>query len=197
MAYMSQFKTSHPTSKPLARQLAKAELSQPRPQRFGWWIGLLTMLMLFSQATLADGRVQCIQAALQAAQAHGVPWQIMVGIVLVESSARPTALNIDGTPVFADSLAQAEQIALAAHQDGANIDAGCFQISSRWHGPDYYRWLDPDRSAEYAAAYLRNLLDRHHTWREAVARYHSGDPDRGVAYVRRVAIVIRKYFENF
>lgn len=46
--------------------------------------------------------------------------------------------------------------------------------------------LTPVENVAYGAMYLRQLYDEHGTWGEAVRRYHSGDPARGDAYLRRV-----------
>ena len=70
-----------------------------------------------------------------------------------------------------------------------NIDVGCMQINLRYH-PHAFENLneafDPSGNAAYAGAHLRQLREDHGSWNQAVARYHSGNPERGAAYRKAV-----------
>ena len=72
--------------------------------------------------------------------------------------------------------------------DLANTGLGLMQINYRYHGfkADYERWLDPHFNAEYAASYLRSLIDEHGSV-EAAVRYYccGGKGDFQKVYLQR------------
>ncbi|MEX2642399.1 MAG: hypothetical protein WD270_03035 [Acetobacterales bacterium] len=71
----------------------------------------------------------------------------------------------------------------------SNIDVGCMQVNLHYH-PDAFPSLeaafDPAVNAAYAGQFLRGLRDKHRSWHMAIQRYHSSDPDRYIAYRRKV-----------
>ena len=71
----------------------------------------------------------------------------------------------------------------------SNIDVGCMQVNLHYH-PDAFPSLeaafDPAFNAAYAGQFLRRLRDEHRSWHMAIQRYHSSDPERYVAYRRKV-----------
>jgi Transglycosylase SLT domain len=145
-----------------------------------------------NQACDAAGRAAELEAAL--------PTNLLLAIGQVESG-RPDALtrrvapwpwtvNADGVGrFFPDEAAAIEFVRLAEGSGARDVDVGCFQISLTDH-PDAFATLadafDPARNADYAAGFLRRLQNRTGSWDSAVADYHSGTPDLGLPYERRV-----------
>ncbi|WP_372395356.1 transglycosylase SLT domain-containing protein (plasmid) [Azospirillum sp. HJ39] len=138
----------------------------------------------------------CDLAAQVAASVLPIPRDLLVSVAQVESSRQPWVLNIDGR----DSRHATRQEAAAAMRraldaGASNVDAGCWQISSRWHGRAFRHpddMLDPLRNALYASLYLLDLRQESGNWTLAVQRYHSRDPARGDAYAGRVADVLSR-----
>lgn len=154
---------------------------------------ILLILILLPGAALA-ARGACERAARVAATESGVPVDILLAITLVETSrggaSWPWTLNHDGRGLWFPSATEAERAASAILAQGGTADIGCFQINSRWHGSAFAsvdRMLDPVENALYAARYLLRLHGERGDWAAAIAAYHSRDPDRGRAYLDRVA----------
>ncbi len=130
---------------------------------------------------------------------EGIPPGLMTAIARVESgrssdgsfSAWPWTLNQGGDGTWHDSRSAAAAALEALLAQGiTNVDIGCMQLNWRWHGhafPDAATMLDPKRNTAHAARFLADLFAETGDWTEAVARYHSRDPDRGAAYAARVA----------
>jgi hypothetical protein len=70
-----------------------------------------------------------------------------------------------------------------------SIDVGCFQINLLHHPKAFTsigEALDPSSNARYAGQFLTSLYARTGNWSDAVASYHSAQPERGNAYRARV-----------
>jgi len=131
----------------------------------------------------------------------GLPPGLLGAIALVETgraspSGRPEpwpwSWNAEGRGGVAPSRAAAVA-AVAALQAGGvrSIDVGCMQVNLMHH-PDAFPNLDaafdPVGNARYAARFLARLRGASPGWEGAIARYHSGEAERGAAYERRVAL---------
>jgi Transglycosylase SLT domain len=148
-----------------------------------------------SQACAAAGHAAELEAAL--------PADLLLSIGLVESgradaltgrlAAWPWTVNVDGVGrFFPDKGAAILFVRLAEASGARDVDVGCFQISLADH-PDAFATLadafDPVQNADYAAGFLRRLQSRTGSWDSAIADYHSGTPDLGLPYERRVLAV--------
>jgi len=99
-------------------------------------------LLAAGPASAAAPADLCRRAAVEAADRHGVPREIMLAITLTETRRRgdpwPWTLNVEGRGHWfearADALAHARG-ALAAGR--RSVDVGCFQINTRWHGHNF------------------------------------------------------------
>ena len=144
----------------------------------------------------------CEALAAQAGAAAGLPEGLLPAIARVESGTRtdqgrrawPWTLNQGGDGSYHPTKAEA-----LAHLDGLlangvrNVDLGCMQLNWHWHGaafPDAATMMDPQHNTRYAAAFLKDLHARHGSWTQAVAHYHSANPQRGAAYAAKVAKVL-------
>ena len=102
----------------------------------------------------------------------------------------PWTVDAGGDGQFFASRAAAIAAARALRQAGVQaIDVGCLQIDLRDH-PGAFRSLDaafdPVENARYAAGFLNRLFARLHSWKAAVAAYHSQSPALGRPYRRLV-----------
>lgn len=153
------------------------------------------------QSTSTPGSL-CDRAAANAAQASGVPIDILLAISRVESGRKtdgtlspwPWTINADGKGSFYDTEAEAIAAAQAHLTDGTGtFDIGCFQLNIRWHGEAFSTFeemFDPERNADYAARFLTSLYEETGTWADAVAAYHSRTPDLAQSYLDRVKAVL-------
>jgi hypothetical protein len=172
--------------------------------KFGGIIGALLALSVSAGARADTPPAQTCEAAGRAAElAAALPANLLLSIGRVESG-RPDALtgrivpwpwtvNADGIGRFFPNEAAAIAFVRLAEASGArDVDVGCFQISLQDH-PDAFATLedafDPVRNANEAAGFLRRLQSRTGSWDSAIADYHSGTPDLGLPYERRVLAV--------
>jgi hypothetical protein len=144
----------------------------------------------------------CDLAASNAAQATGVPIDILLAILRVESARQidgalepwPWTINADGKGTFYETKAEAVAAAEAHLTDGTGtFDVGCFQLNIRWNGEAFSTFdemFDPERNADKAARFLASLFQETGSWADAVAAYHSRTPDLGQAYLDRVKAVL-------
>lgn len=144
----------------------------------------------------------CDRAAARAAEASGVPIDILLAISRVETGRRkdgtlspwPWTINADGKGAFFDSKAEAVAAATAHLTDGTGtFDVGCFQLNIRWHGGSFSTlddMFDPDQNATYAAKFLNTLYQEAGNWADAVAAYHSRTPDLAQTYLNQVKTVL-------
>lgn len=159
------------------------------------------LLILFAQADPAragsDLATLCDAAANRAAATSDVPFNLLRAIARTESgrngSPWPWATNQDGQGAWHDTKDAAVTAAAQIIDAGGDVDIGCFQINSRWHGdqfPSVTAMFDPDQNAAYASRFLSELHAQTGDWSAAVAAYHSRDPDRGAAYLARVSAML-------
>jgi hypothetical protein len=142
----------------------------------------------------------CAKATNLVEREEAIPRQLLRAISKIESGrfhprkqvvmAWPWTVMAEGRGRYLASKedAIAEVVALQA-KGVRNIDVGCMQINLRYH-PDAFRDLeeafDPVANVRYSALFLKSLVAEHRTWSKAVAYYHSGNPDRYVAYRSKV-----------
>lgn len=147
-----------------------------------------------SDALLCRDRIARIE------RAEGLPAGLLQAVALAESGRYdpdrgtllpwPWTVNAGGEGVYLPSKAEAiRHVERLRAQGRTNVDVGCLQINLGWHPnafPDLDSAFDPETNAAYAAAFLATLREEAGSWELAVERYHSRDPDRGLAYRERV-----------
>ena len=170
---------------------------------------ILALLATLAAATAAaPARAQegddwsvCRRAIAAVEPGSGIPAGLLGAIALVEAgraspSGRPEpwpwSWNAEGETGSAPSKAAAVAAVAAMRARGVrSIDVGCMQVNLLHH-PDAFPNLeaafDPPTNARYAARFLGRLRAASPDWGEAIGRYHSGEPERGAAYNRRVAL---------
>ncbi|MBB5693056.1 lytic transglycosylase domain-containing protein, partial [Muricoccus pecuniae] len=144
----------------------------------------------------------CRQAIAEAEPSSGLPPGLLGAIALVESGARdpatgraspwPWSYNAEGAGRAAPGRAEAiAEVSALLARGVRSVDVGCMQVNLLHH-PRAFASLaegfDPRANLAYAIRFLRELYARTGDWGEAVARYHSGEAERGQAYRRRVAL---------
>ncbi|MCA0995409.1 transglycosylase SLT domain-containing protein [Alloyangia pacifica] len=153
-------------------------------------------------AAATEASLRCDSAALEAAQALGVPVPMMRAITRVETGRRqngqlrpwPWTVNLGGDGHWFNSAAEARAFASAHVARGRqNIDIGCFQVNYRWHGRAFAstdQMFDPEANALYAARFLKRLYAETGGWDAAVAAYHSRTPEYARRYMARYRSVL-------
>jgi soluble lytic murein transglycosylase-like protein len=145
-------------------------------------------------------RLACAVAGHDAELRSALPANLLLSIGLVESGRTdplsgerypwPWTVNVDGTGYFFPSASAAAAFARLAAASGArDVDVGCFQVSLNYHGAAFASVdaaFDPATSAAFAARFLNALRMRSGSWEAAIADYHSGLPELGLPYERRV-----------
>ena len=123
---------------------------------------------------------------------YGIPVGLLTAMSYVESNWRgapwPWALNINGTPYYAASAADAARMMTdPLGRIRRDVAVGCLQIHMKFHAEAFaapHHALEPRANVAYAGRYLRMLRDRHGSWVDAVA--HFGGDTRSPEYVCRV-----------
>lgn len=165
----------------------------------------LTLLLLTAGPAASeptDSRL-CDIAATSAADAWGIPSQVLLGITRIETGKTrngkldpwPWTINLDGQGHWFDSAEAAITFAQAQIAAGnTNFDVGCFQINLSWH-KDAFASLeeafDPTKNAAYAASFLSSLAKTEGNWRDATAAYHSKTPEFAQQYIARIEPILR------
>ncbi|WP_376087888.1 transglycosylase SLT domain-containing protein [Roseomonas sp. CCTCC AB2023176] len=116
-------------------------------------------------------RAACLEATRAAERRHGIPDGLMVAIALAESGLHAYAMNVGGRPHFPPSAEEARRIYLAAG-NASYLMAGCVQVNARVHARGDAWPLDPRRSADWGAEYLRTHYDRIGNWPDAIRRWN-------------------------
>lgn len=132
----------------------------------------------------------CLTAAMNAAKATGVPYEVLLSIALVEtgrdSRPWPWTVNHAGEGKWFDTRNGAEEWAQSILDRGeTSLDVGCFQLNIRWHSKGFTSltdMLDPERNAAYAAEFLAAKHAETGNWSAAAAAYHSQTPEHAEAY---------------
>ncbi len=149
-----------------------------------------------------DPWLACRRAILAAERGSGLPPGLLLAIALVETgrgdlrSGRfepwPWSWNAEGEghvePTREAAVAAVSGL-LARGQ--RSVDIGCMQVNLLYH-PEAFRSVaegfDPATNTRYAVRFLQELRARTGNWADSIAQYHSGDPERGAGYQRRVVL---------
>ena len=105
----------------------------------------------------------------------------------------PWTWNVEGEGHTAPSRAAAvSEVAALLARGQRSVDVGCMQVNLLHHPtafPTLEEAFDPTANVRYAIAFLQELRARTGDWAQAIANYHSGQVERGLAYHRRVMLV--------
>ncbi|KIC40367.1 tail length tape measure protein [Ruegeria sp. ANG-R] len=144
----------------------------------------------------------CDRAARRAAQAEGVPLDVLRAIARVETGREldgrlepwPWTVNREGQGYWFTSEIEAKSYVFNIFKSGArSFDVGCFQINYRWHGQAFRSidaMFDPDENAAYAARFLAQLYAELGSWPAAAGAYHSRTRHHAAAYSDRFQTVL-------
>ncbi|MFT8244455.1 transglycosylase SLT domain-containing protein [Roseomonas sp. BN140053] len=144
----------------------------------------------------------CRSAIAALEPGSGLPPGLLGAIGLVESGRQdprtgrpepwPWSYNVEGVShAPATKAAAVAEVSALLARGTRSVDVGCMQVNLLHH-PDAFATLDqafdPQANLRYAIRFLLQLRARTNDWGDAVARYHSGEAERGSAYSRRVAL---------
>jgi soluble lytic murein transglycosylase-like protein len=149
---------------------------------------------------IADAADVCGAYAEETERAEGIPSGLVLAVALAESGrwlaergysqAWPWTVTAGGDSFYLaskqDALRKVRELQAAGR---SNIDVGCMQVNLGYHGEAFESLdeaLEPASNVAYGARYLKRLRIRTRSWARATARYHSSDPDRGMAYREKV-----------
>ena len=164
-------------------------------------LGLLAALPGVAVAQDA-GWTACRAAIAAAKPASGLPPGLLLAIALVEADRHdqrigrvepwPWSWNSGGEGRAAPTrdAAVAKVSALLA-RGVRSIDIGCMQVNLLHHPSAFggvAEGFDPPTNIRYAIGFLRELRARTGDWAQAIAHFHSGEAERGLAYHRRVVL---------
>ncbi|MDR1397145.1 MAG: lytic transglycosylase domain-containing protein [Desulfarculales bacterium] len=125
---------------------------------------------------------------VRACKEMNMPLDLALAIADTESGLNPNALNIAGRS-FNLSRGKAIQAAQEAQAAGKSFDIGIMQINCQWlakFDTDIETAFDILINIKLGLWILKQEIAAHgFTWK-AVARYHSPDENRGLAYARTV-----------
>lgn len=156
-----------------------------------------------ARAGAVDAMALCRNAAITAADVHGIPREVMVAITLVETRTKrdgvsgpwPWTVNVAGKGRWFDSRAGALVHAQAALSRGqTSFDVGCFQLNYKWHGMHFGsidEMFEPAPSGDYAARFLKSLHAETGDWIKASGLYHSRTAKHAKRYRTLVARTVR------
>ncbi|WP_299984275.1 transglycosylase SLT domain-containing protein [uncultured Ruegeria sp.] len=143
----------------------------------------------------------CDRAARRAAQAEGVPLDVLRAITRVETGRAldgrlepwPWTVNREGQGYWFASEVEAKSYVFDIFKSGVrSFDIGCFQINYRWHGKAFRSidaMFDPDENATYAARFLAQLYAELGSWPAAAGAYHSRTQHHAASYSDRFQAV--------
>jgi hypothetical protein len=137
-------------------------------------------------AEAAGPRSACLEAVRAAEIRYDLPDGLLVSIALAESGLHAHALNIGGRAYYPDSTASARAL-LSSALPGQSIMAGCVQVNARVHARNSDWPLNPERSADWGARYLRQHYNNTGDWVTALQRWNgdlSGGPNTLVCRVQ-------------
>jgi hypothetical protein len=138
----------------------------------------------------------CEAMAARIGAEEGLPVGLLPAIARIESGRRvgqdvrawPWTLNHAGQGLYFDTQQEALAYLRRTVDEGpSNIDVGCMQVNHYWHGSNFASvesMLNPETNIRYAVRFLKELYASEGSWDQAVAHYHSPDPDRGSRYYR-------------
>lgn len=147
-----------------------------------------------------DNGLDCRDMVDDAERRYRIPGQMLAAIALAESGrwmvddkafvAWPWSVYAEGKGRhFENKAAAVATVKALLKKDVRNIDVGCMQVNLHYHPdafPDLQAAMEPGTNIDYAARLLRRLYDKHRSWYQAVARYHSATKKLHVPYRRKV-----------
>ncbi len=166
-------------------------------------IGLfLSNIAIGSEPSSLPAEARCATYFPQEAHINALPRGLLESIAQIETGGAGERVSADGWPwaihvnndsrffaTKADAVQEAQRLQA---QGEDSLDVGCMQVNLHYH-PGAFSSLeeafDPAHNVAYAARFLASLHANHVSWPEAVARYHSADPERGGPYSARVMAI--------
>jgi soluble lytic murein transglycosylase-like protein len=156
-------------------------------------------------STLRDSN-RCTRYFQSYEQQYKIPPNLLKAVSVTESGVYhkeskrlvpwPWAVNSQGKGYFFKTKQEAIAAVRTMLNKGiSSIDVGCMQINLHYH-PKAFSTLDqafePKYNIAYAANFLQDNFARQHSWRTAVASYHSETPELGRPYMKKVLELWRK-----
>lgn len=160
------------------------------------WL-VLAMRPADADLAVTDADRLCDRAALRAALRFDVPYAVLQAITRTETGRQngsglhpwPWTVNMEGQGTWFATQDAARAYVFQHFKRGArSFDVGCFQINFKWHGAGFQSiddMFDPQKNADYAAAFLKRLHGELGNWSNAAGAYHSRTPEFANRYAAR------------
>lgn len=132
----------------------------------------------------------CAEAAAEVEAEMGVPAHLLAALALTETGRAGPDRQVESWPwtvhdgtrgYHLDTREEAVELVRELRAGGRrSVDVGCMQVNLKHH-PRAFTSVNEGFEAKvnirYAASYLKQLHDGYGSWEEAVARYHSHNPE--------------------
>ncbi len=150
----------------------------------------LFVLLFVSTTQLRAARLNWSNILEIGQTCSGLPKDLIMSVIIVESNGNPNAVNINGVGGF-QPKSRSEAVKLMYRFNKANVDIGLMQVNYLTWGPVYgitpERLLDPAANVCIGSRILRDYIDRHKgSWR-GVGRYNAVSYNKQVSYALRVS----------
>lgn len=119
-----------------------------------------------------------------------VPPALAIAVAKQESGLKPLCINVEGKDYFPATREDAVKIVKEAEKGKKSYDVGLMQINSQWTRQwkmDPVRLLDPETNIRLGIRLLHEEIGRHGLNWQAVGKYHSPNPVRGMQYAGMVS----------
>lgn len=119
----------------------------------------------------------------------GLPRDLILSVIWVESGGNPNAVNINGVRGFQPSSAE-NAMTIMRHYNNSNVDIGLMQINWKTWGKVLKlkpaEMLDPRVNVCYGAAILKSYITEHKGSWKGVGRYNAVSYNKQVLYASKV-----------
>lgn len=151
---------------------------------------ILSILFLLSFSLTCEA--SCNSYFKEVEDEYNIPRNLLKAISAVESNLNANAVSVAGKPFYGeDREAALKHINHNLEQGKTNIDVGCMQLNYKYHASNFEsleEMLTPENNIKYAAAFLKKLYEQTGNWRDAVARYHSSNPEYQNKYTPKILV---------
>jgi len=155
-----------------------------------------TCCLLFNNAHAGDFGLDW-PALLETAEqcSGGLPKELILSVIWVESEGNPNAINVNGVGGFSPSSLD-KALKILYKYNRANTDIGLMQVNWKTWGPKYglkaKQLFDPVTNICVGSRILRDYIDEHKGSWKGIGRYNAVTYSKQLHYASRVNNVYKK-----
>ncbi len=151
---------------------------------------IISLFIVLMTSSIASASIDWKGLLDTGERCSGLSRDLILSVILVESSGNPHAVNINGVRGFQPASAEAA-LKIIYHYNNSNVDIGLMQINWKTWGPVYgvkpAQLLDPHYNVCLGAKILRDYLEQHNWSWKGVGRYNAVSPNKQAIYAKKVA----------